>query len=144
MKTRKSCFSAETILAFRYKNQQLECLGEGRIGDYTDELFPPCDENGNEIEGEYTDDSGNGVGLTTADVRSGIGTIDIDGVYDTIYTVRLGSISYTDKEAWAAVKHSDSFTAENVVLFFLDEESREHIADMICGELGVNVEDYIE
>lgn len=143
MKTRKSYFSAETILAFRCKNQHLECMGEGKIGDYTSDLFSPCDEDGNEIDGEYTDESGNGVGLTTADVRSGIGTIDIDGVYDTIYTVRLGSISYTDKEAWAAVKHSDSFTAENVVLFFLNGESDEHIA-AICGELDVNAEDYIE
>ena len=137
---KKSAFNKETILVFHCSSKGLECYGEGTIGDHISDLFPPCDEDGNEIEGEYKDESGNGVGLTTADVCTGLGLIDIDGPNNSTYTMQLKHISYRDKEAWAAVHHSDSFTAENIVLYFCEGESKEHIA-AICGELDYELEE---
>ena len=106
-------------------------------------MYAPTDEDGNEIEGEYTDCNGNGVGLTIEEVRTGIGCINNDGDYDTVVTVRLGEIEYTSEEAYAMVNDSDLFTAEQAVLYFINGERYEN-AEQIINELGADVEDFFE
>lgn len=69
--------------------------------DAMDQLFPPCFKNGRERKsGEYTDDQKNGVGLTVDMVKSGIGEINFDGQYDTVYTKFLDE-KLTGKEIQA-------------------------------------------
>lgn len=143
-------FNEETIVAFQIyggggNNRKVRCLGEAKIGDFISEydLCYPTDEDGNDIEGEFTDCNGNGVGLTTEEVRTGIGCINYDGEYDTVVTVRLGEIEYTSKEAYAMVNDSDHFTAEQAVLYFINGESIEN-AEQIINEIGADVEDFFE
>ena len=141
-------FNEETIVAFRINGgggnrRRVSCLGEHKISDFTDDLFSPVDEEGNEIEGEYHDECGNGVGLTTEEARTGIGRIDIDGDYDTTYTLKLGDINYDDEEARAMVQESDLFTAEQAILYFINGESRQN-AEAILGELGVDMDEWDE
>ena len=42
-------------------------------------------------ENEYFSENGHAVGLTEKEAESGIGRIDIDGEYDTTFTIKLGS-----------------------------------------------------
>ena len=142
MKALKTYLNANSVIAFHIyggggNRRRIKCLGEYKIGDFTDDLFEPENEGG-----EYRDDSGNGVGLTEAEVRSGIGCIDIDGDYDTIYTKRLGDIKYTDEEAYAMAQSSE-LSEEWVVGYFCNGESDEK-AKAIIGKLGLDVEDYFE
>lgn len=135
MKTRLF-FDENTIVAFKISNGgKLSCLGEHQIGEFTSDLI--------EKDGEYYDDSMNSVGLTVEEEATGIGRIDIDGVYDTVYTKYLADIDYTDREAWALVHDADSFTAEQAVLYFINGESAEH-AESICAELDVDYSDYCD
>ena len=141
-------FTAETIIAFQISGgggnrRSIDCLGEGKIGDYTADLFAPTDEEGNPTEGEYTDETGNGVGLTIAEERTGIGRIDIDGDYNTIYTRKLANIEYTDEEARAMVHHSDGFTREQAILYFISDETREH-TEAILAELDIDEDEWDE
>lgn len=57
---------------------------------------------------EYTDEMGNGVGLTVGDVNTGIGCINLDEDYDTTYVTTLDSL--TEKEATAICK-AEGFVA---------------------------------
>lgn len=144
-------FNDETIIAFhigrggKYNNQGfLTCEGEHKIGDFTDGLFSPTDEDGDEIDGEYTDDCGNGVGLTTEDVRSGIGTINIDGEYDTTYTTTMGEIDPNGKEAYAMVNYSDPFTSEQAIMYFMSEIKNEEAKKQLLADLDVEQEEWEE
>ena len=66
-----------------------------------EQLFPPCFKNGKERKtGEYKDDQGNGVGLTVEMVKSGIGEINLDREFDTVYTKFLDE-KLTEKEIQA-------------------------------------------
>lgn len=144
----KSFFTDETIIAFHigrggvYNNPNfLTCLGEHKIGDFIDDLFPPTDDEGNEIEGEYTDDCGNLVDLTTSDVKSGIGRINIDEEYDTTYTEKLGDIHPYSREAYAMVNESDSFTKEQAILYFLQSANTIEEKKQLLLDLDVDVDE---
>lgn len=138
---KKLFFSAETILAFEYSGRGTKCLGEHKIDDYLEDLFPPIDEDGNEIEGEYTDDSGNLVGLTTEDVKTGIGTIRIDGPH-CIYAKKLGDISFDSAEARSMVR-SDGFMREQAILYFVHGETPT-ARKVILSELDVDMDEWDE
>ena len=147
MKTIKTYLNENSVIAFKIyggggNRRKLACLGEHTIGDFTGDLWAPTDEEGNEIEGEYRTDN-YPVGLTTADVRSGIGRIDIDGEYNTIYTKRLGDIEYTSEEAYAMVNNYSELIEEWVVGYYCNGESDEN-AKAIISELGLDVDDYFE
>ena len=73
-----------------------------------DQLFPPCFKNGKERKtGEYTDDQGNGVGLTVEMANSDIGEINFDGKFDTVYTKYLDE-NLTGKEIEAIFESNPS------------------------------------
>lgn len=138
MKTIKTYLSDNSIVAFKVyggggNNRKVKCLGEHMIGDFTDDLF--------EQDGEYVDESGNSVELTAAEVESGVGRINRDFDYDTIYTCKLRDIDYTDEEAWA-MAHSE-LPEEWVVGYFCNGEDEEN-ARYIIGELGLDADDYME
>lgn len=144
-------FTEETIIAFhigrggKYNNAGfVTCLGEGKIGDYTDGIYAPTDDDGEEIDGEYTDDCGCGVGLTTEEVKSGIGTICIDGEYDTTYTQQLGDIDPYSKEAYAMVNYSDDFIREQAILYFLSEIHNEDAKKQLLSDLDVDQDKWEE
>ena len=109
MKTKKTILEFK-IGKFDSKNRYYQngggliFRGESRgIGssDAMDQLFQPCFKNGKERKtGEYTDDQGNGVGLTVEMANSGIGVINFDGQYDTVYTKFLDE-KLTEKEIQA-------------------------------------------
>ncbi len=151
MKALKNYLTDNTIVAFHVSGgggnrRQLECLGEHMIGDFIDDdLWAPVDEDGNEIEGEYMDNNGNPVGLTTAMVRSGLGIINLDGDYDTYYTKRLGDIKYTDEEAYAMANswRNSDITEEDVVAYYCQDQSEE-MCKVIIKKLGLNIDDYFE
>lgn len=148
MKTIKTYLNENSVIAFKIyggggNRRKLVCLGEHKIGDFTDDLFSPVDEEGNDIEGEYIDEAGNPVGLTTEDVRNGIGCIDIDGEYNTTYTKHLGDIDYDSDEAHAMVHKYSELNEDWVVGYFCNGKSEE-AAKAIIGELGLDIEDYFE
>lgn len=145
-------FTEETIIAFhigrggKYNNAGfVTCEGEKKIGDYTDGLYAPTNDDGEEIDGEYTDDCGCGVGLTTEEVKSGIGTICIDGEYDTTYTLQLSDIDPYSKEAYAMVNYSDSrFTREQAILYFLSEINNEDAKKQLLADFDVDKDEWEE
>ena len=103
-----------TIVAFVYRNQKLYYHGACKgIGEFIENLYAPevvddslvvYDENGEPTnldealvedtrpEAEWHTASGNGTGLTNDMVTSGIGIIDIDGQYDSVYTTYLEDV----------------------------------------------------
>lgn len=90
----------ELIVAFhigkggRFNNSgHLSYIGELTINNFTDDLFLSEDES------EYLDLNGEKVGLLVD--NNGIGTIDIDGQYDTTYTTTVGQM--TDEEVSAVM-----------------------------------------
>lgn len=149
---KKTTFTAETIVAFHigrggrfYNGGHLTFLGEGKISDYTEDCFVPVkiDENSdselpeliddNSPEAEWTDCNGNSVGLTNAEYQSGIGRIDIDGEYNTTYTMRLGDIEEDSKE-WDAIFADNTSDAEDAQMFFrpqLGIQSLDELANYI-------------
>lgn len=143
----QTCYLNEnSIITFRIYggggNRRQVCIMDERpISDYTSDLFSPCDEEGNEIEGEYTDECGNGVGLTTAEARTGIGRIDIDGDYDTYYAIRVKDVDiYGDEGEAIRNDRSNSFVTEQLVLWLCQGESESAI-DAILGELDYEREE---
>ncbi|MDR1561109.1 MAG: hypothetical protein LBS23_02010 [Holosporaceae bacterium] len=77
---------------------------EGNIVDSFDEAEPHY---------EWTNSQGNGVGLTYEEYESGIGRIDIDGDYDTTYTVYVEDMD--EDEFQAMVNPGRGF-------YYLDDE----------------------
>ena len=98
--------------------------GESRgIGssDAMDQLFPPCFKNGKERKtGEYTDDQKNGVGLTVEMVKSGIGEINFDREFDTVYTKYLDE-KLTEKEI-QAIFNSGTWLLDQLLKYFTQSE----------------------
>lgn len=150
--TKKSWFNENTIIAFhigrggRFNNSgYCTILGEHNINDFTGDLFSPMDEEGNELEGEFTAENGSGVGLTTAEARTGIGRIDLDGEYDTTYTIFLRDLDINRREGEAlrnAFEHNDGDTwaAENIVRWLCEGESDTSI-DCILNTLDLEREE---
>jgi hypothetical protein len=144
---KKTTFTAETIVAFHigrggrfYNGGHLTFLGEGKISDYTEDCWAPktVDDNeelidDNSPEAEWTDCNGNSVGLTNAEYQSGIGRIDMDGEYNTTYTMRLGDIEEDSKE-WDAIFADNTSDAEDAQIFFrpqLGIQSLDELANYI-------------
>ena len=102
----------------------LKFIGESRgIGSSyaMDQLFPPCFKNGKERKsGEYKDDQKNGVGLTVEMVKSGIGEIDFDGKFDTVYTKYLDE-NLTGKEI-EAIFISGKWLLNDLLKYFTQSE----------------------
>ena len=140
---RKEClFNDDTIVAFKSgkggrfnAGGYLTCLGEKSIGDFTDELFL------DEETGTYFDESGHDVGLSEQDVESGIGSIEIDGIYNTIYTEKLGDIEPNSDECDAMVNRSDSFTREQAILYFT-EDMDDAYKEQLLTEWGVDEDEW--
>lgn len=118
----KIYITADTVIAFhigcgsRSHNPGYRTVsGEFQIGSFTESLFLQDD-------GTYTDCAGNSVGLTSEDVSSGIGRIELDGDYDTTYTLRLGDADMKGKEG-DAVRNTlhdnrgDRWVAEQMVIW---------------------------
>lgn len=99
-------------------------IGEHKIGEFIDDYNLYL----NEEEGEYYDDGGNSVGLTSAEVESGVGSIDYDGQYNTTYTTEINTYSDVKDEQqrgvllrkgltaaeWNAILWSESWQQEEV------------------------------
>ena len=83
-------------------------IGTERIdqGDDYDSLFL------NEETGEYLDCDGNSVELTKEEAEKGIGTIDLDGSYDTTYTKYITDINETELDILLSEDH---YIAQQVV-----------------------------
>ena len=85
------------------------------------QLFPPRFKNGKKRRtGEYTDDQGNGVGLTAEMVKAGIGEINFDGQFDTVYTKYLDE-KLTEKEIDAIFK-SGKWLIDDLLKYFTESE----------------------
>lgn len=150
---KESYLNEESIIAFHigrggrfYNPGYCTIKGEYDIRYYfnTLNLFVPTDDEGNEIEGEIYAGDGNGVGLTTSELETGIGKIDIDGEYNTTYTIRLKDIDIYGREGEAirnALNHNDgdSWTAENIVRWLCEGEDQLHI-DCILEQLDLEEE----
>lgn len=117
---RTSHLNENTLLAFKVtggcgNRRHVSFVGyDKKIGDFINQhdLLPPVgepDENGDPTDDlttpdkEWRDSVGNPVTLTNAMIESGIGRIDIDGDYNTIYTMRLGDIDYHCPQEFKAI-----------------------------------------
>ena len=80
----------------------IEYRGPNNICYYlgSNKIFPP--ESAEDPAAEWTDCDGNGVELTNAMTCTGIGRINIDGQFDTTYTMRVGEIVPNSPE-WEAL-----------------------------------------
>ncbi len=76
------------------------CKGIDSIPSFC-ELFSQCDEEGNDLQGEweYKDETGDGVGLTSTDVKSGVGHIVLERGYNEDYVIRLGNCGDEEVDA---------------------------------------------
>ena len=116
------------ILAFRigrkYNGQKSQgtrqFLGEAEISEFMDEYNLHL----NEEEGEYYDEGGNSVELTPAEVESGIGTINYDGQYDTVYTK---SVSYDEN----GVMDLELTAEEHNAIFWSEDYSHDDIKEKL-------------
>ena len=88
----------------------IEYLGAHNICYYlgSNKIFPP--ESAEDPSAEWTDCDGNGVELTNEMTRTGIGRINIDGQFDTTYTMRVGEI-VPDSPEWEALLQAETTEA---------------------------------
>ncbi|KAB8156132.1 hypothetical protein EZY14_002635 [Kordia sp. TARA_039_SRF] len=107
--------TSTTIIKFhigrggRFNNQgYTSFVGISRIdeGDSYNSLFL------NEETGEYLDCDGNSAELTLEEALTGVGTIDLDGEYDTTYTKYVTDITEKELEIILSEKH---WEAESVI-----------------------------
>jgi hypothetical protein len=85
-------------------------------------LFPPMLENGEEDlspDAEWRDGSGNSVELTNAMIECGIGRINIDNDYDTVYTIYAKDCS--EEESNLVFKQAQEFNGKYYHQYGLDE-----------------------
>ena len=90
--------------------------GQYDISHFCDKLFW-TEEEEFQNEGEYLnqeikDECGNGVGLTVREMNFGIGRIDFDGEYDTIYTEYLDNLSEEEKRIILDYKRYKGYEVE--------------------------------
>lgn len=125
-------FDENTIVAFhigrggRFNNDgHITFLGQHTIDEFVHDLFISDD------EGFYKTESGHNTGLTKEAAESGIGRIDIDGGYDTTYTMRVGDIDgYSDE--WNAVFRESSFDAEQVQMVLEPFRAINTLEELAC------------
>ena len=120
-----------TIVAFHigrggsfYNPGHLTFIGVQKIGETSDFLnncFPPADES--DPEAEWHDGSGNSVGLTNAQLESGIGRIDQDGHYDTIYTKKIEGLD--ENEIDAVREALPQWDAKQIIDFIENQEDEQ-------------------
>jgi len=127
----------QTIVAFhvgrggRYWNPgHVSFLGEKKIREFTGNLFL-SEEEEEETEKVFLDGNGNSVGLTIQECENGIGTINIDGGYDTTYTCYLSDCSDEELEIIANTKNERGWFATDSLY---DEVRREMIERGIIDE----------
>ncbi len=95
----------KTIVTFQVKNGKLSFYGECKIGDVNavkQSLFSPLTGDGeDEIspDAEWKDCDGNGVCLTNAMIKSGIGRIELDVLNQIYYSVYLKDITFEQARA---------------------------------------------
>jgi hypothetical protein len=85
-------------------------------------LFPPMineEEEDRSPDAEWTDGSGNSVELTNAMVDSGIGRINMDNDYDTVYTIFAKDCS--EEESNRVFKQAQEFNGKYYHQYGLDE-----------------------
>lgn len=142
--TLPTLLEADTIIAFhigrggRFNDPGYTTLvGKQRIADFTDDLF--------ERDGKFYDENGSFVGLTSIECESGVGRIELDGDYDTTYTLRLADIDIYGREgeairnAYKSGSRFDKMLAENIVLFYC-QDLNEIDQDCILEELHLEAE----
>lgn len=139
-------FTDNTILAFKIyggggNRRRVKCLGEYPIGHFTYDLFLDCDEEGNIVGTEYKDDSGNFVGLTVEQEKTGIGRIDIDGDYNTIYTKRCIDIDCDSTEAYAIMKDCADVEAAEFWQYITDGVTDEDRIEDFADKYGLDKDD---
>lgn len=143
---KKTYFNENTIVGFHItRGGHLVFMGESKISDFAEDCFSPSKIDGTDEFGdpnivnddapdaEWTDCNGNSVGLTNTEYKSGIGRIDIDGEYNTYYTMRLGDVEEDSKE-WDAIFADNTSDAEDCQRFFkpcLGIESLDELANYI-------------
>ena len=79
----------------------------------------------NEKTKEYQDDQGEEVGLTEEEANSGIGTISIDGEYDTTYTIFLSDVSAEELNAISREDYSENNRAIDMLCDFYSCEKED-------------------
>lgn len=149
-------FNEETIVAFhvgrggQFNNQgHLTFVGENKIGDFIEDLFWDTDDKGNALpDAELRKETGNLVGCTWKEVESGIGRIDIDGDYNTTYTMKLSDVEQDSKE-WNAIFKAHGYDAEQAQMFLRQElaiDKLQELADYINAhnDWEYSVNDIIE
>lgn len=93
-----------------FKPGHIEYLGPHNICYFlgSNMIFPP--ESAEDPSAEWTDCDGNGVELTNEMTCTGIGRINIDGQFDTTYTMRVGEIVPNSPE-WEALLQAETTEA---------------------------------
>lgn len=118
-------FNGETIVAFHigrfYNAGHLTFEGAHEISFYAQNLFSHEDEG---EDAEFTDESGNSVGLTMKEYKSGVGSLDMDGEYNTTYTMYLKDVE-EDSDEWKAIFKAYGFEAEQAQNFLNPEEDED-------------------
>lgn len=87
----------------------------------------------------YTDCNGNEVGLTYEEEQTGIGCIDNDGEYDTVYTCKIEDL---DEDDIKVIKEShNSFDQEKVLKAYYEQyiEQLKEIQKGVKEALGKNI-----
>lgn len=94
-------------------------LGIGSVACWRyDGLIAP---ESDDPDAEWTDSAGNGVGMTQRMVYTGIGRCEIDGDYDTIYTIRLGDIArYQTSVHEAELKALDNIHYTHILIWLIE------------------------
>ena len=99
-----------------------ETSGIRAISDFQT-LSAPCFKNGKEKKmgkSEFKDEMGKEVGLTVEMANSGIGVINFDGQYDTVYTKFLDK-KLTEKEI-QAIFNSGTWLLDELLKYFTQSE----------------------
>lgn len=124
MTTSRNFSPENTIVAFHigrggrfYNAGHLSFLGEYRIDDsrFLNDLSLSEDEL------VYVDSVGSEVGLTVEEAKTGIGRINIDGIYDTTYTKLLSDCDDKELEAIAKTEDMSGYFAPDAVIEYAKE-----------------------
>ena len=131
MKLYKNSFAAFHIGrgGKNFQPGHIEYLGPNNICYYlgSNKIFPP--ESAEDPAAEWTDCDGNGVELTNEMTRTGIGRINIDGQFDTTYTMRVGEIMPNSPE-WEALLQAGTPEAYETMYTALNPSDNRTLASL--------------
>ena len=107
----------------------IEYLGPHNICYFlgSNKIFPP--ESADDPAAEWTDCDGNGVELTNEMTCTGIGRINIDGQFDTTYTMRVGEIMPNSPE-WEALLQTETTEAYETMYTALNPSDNRTLATL--------------